>query len=349
MQLSDFDFELPDALIAQRPAEPRDHSRLMVVSTEIHHHHFYDLPDFLKAGDVVVMNDTRVINARLFGVKSTGGAVEILLLYHQFDMEWLALIRPSKRVRVGDIIRISDCLSVEILQKNAVVTDDESAPMHRVRLRCDGDWAAVLDEVGQIPLPPYIRGGRAEAVDQTRYQTVIADKPGAVAAPTAGLHFTSDLLFKLREKGVLISTITLHVGYGTFKPISVSDITQHAMHVEHYEVPPETADSVTLAKREGRRVIAVGTTATRCLESAWTGNDLRSGPGATSIYMYPGYRFGVIDGLITNFHLPKSSLLVLVSAFLGRDTVAAAYGEAIRNRYRFYSYGDAMLLWPSQK
>lgn len=299
----------------------------------------------MRSGDVLVMNDTRVINARLIGNRETGGRIEILVVDRQGDGLWLALIRPAKRVSEGDIIRISDEVSVQIVQKNVVQASDHSAPLHQVRLVTDLHWAEALSRAGQIPLPPYIRNGMSTSDDTERYQTVVAKNPGAVAAPTAGLHFTDALLQQLRDNGVTIQTITLHVGYGTFKPISVDNLDDHQMHEESYFILEQTADVVTTAKREGRRVVAVGTTVTRCLESAWDGGALRSGEGSTALFLKPGSRINVIDGLVTNFHLPRSSLLVLVSALMGIDDIKLGYADAISRGYRFYSYGDAMLLW----
>lgn len=306
--------------------------------------HFFDLPGCLRSGDVLVLNDTRVINARLIARRPTGGQTEILLVDRQPDGDWLALIRPAKRVSNGDVLVVSPQLSVQIIEKNSVDTGDGTAPMHRVRLLTDQNWEDALAESGNVPLPPYIRDGMAKLEDQTTYQTVVASTPGAVAAPTAGLHFTESLLAQLRAMGVSVCTITLHVGYGTFKPISAEVLDDHRMHEERYSISEETAAIVTAAKQEGRRVIAVGTTVTRCLESAWQGQVI-SGPGATSLFLRPGSKMQVIDGLITNFHLPRSSLLVLVSALVGIDRVRSAYSAAISRGYRFYSYGDAMLLW----
>ena len=349
LQLSDFEFELPEHAIAQVPMVPRDHSRLMVLSNEGRsHRHFYDLPELVRSGDVIVMNDTRVINARLMGTRLSGGRVEILLVERQPDDDWLALIRPSKRVAEGDEIAISPEVSVRIIQKNAVSSSDHSAPLHRVRLMTSLPWAEALERVGQVPLPPYIRNGVAQVDDLERYQTVVARTPGAVAAPTAGLHFTDELLDRLRSMGVIIWSITLHVGYGTFKPISVTNLDDHRMHEESYFISEDTAAAVTRAKKEGRRVIAVGTTVTRCLESAWGSDGIQSGAGSTALFLRPGSSVHVIDGLITNFHLPRSSLLVLVSALMGIEQIKSGYAEAISRGYRFYSYGDAMLLWVPQ-
>lgn len=346
MNLSEFDFDLPPDSIAQFPVTPRDHSRLLQVSQSCTDHHFYDLPHILRPGDVVVLNDTKVIPARLFGKKPSGGEVEIMLVEPGTDAEWLALIRPAKRVKTGDIVKISNQLSVEIIEKNACPQlDVDAAPLHRVRLNTPLDWEEALGIDGHIPLPPYIRGGKSDDQDRERYQTVVAKQLGAVAAPTAGLHFTDDLMFKLRAMGVCIETITLHVGIGTFRPIATENLALHRMHQEHYVVPESTANAIHCAKQSGHRVIAVGTTVTRCLESATRHGMVVPGPGSTSIFIRPGYQWQCIDGLITNFHLPKSSLIVLVSAFAGIDPIRHAYRYAIRNGYRFYSYGDAMMLW----
>ncbi len=321
----------------------------MVLSNEGQfHRHFYDLPDLVQAGDVIVMNDTRVINARLMGTRPSGGRVEILLVERLPDDDWLALLRPAKRVSEGDDVVISSEVSVRIIQKNMVSSSDHSAPLHRVRVMTSLPWAEALERVGQVPLPPYIRNGVAHASDLERYQTVVARMPGAVAAPTAGLHFTDELLDRLRAMGVTLCTITLHVGYGTFKPISVTNLDDHRMHEESYFISEDTAACVTRAKKEGRRVIAVGTTVTRCLESAWASNEIRAGAGSTALFLRPGSTVHVIDGLITNFHLPRSSLLVLVSALMGIERIKSGYAEAISRGYRFYSYGDAMLLWVPQ-
>ncbi len=348
MNLDEFDFELPENRIAQFPADPRDSSRLLVVSPNgaLAHHHFYELDGLLQPGDVVVMNNTKVIPARIRAFRQTGAAIEVLLNQQVSDGDWMALIRPAKRVRQGEKLWIGPDFELEIVEKNAVCPADGSTPLHRVRLIA-ADWVRALDAYGQVPIPHYIRGGIAGKSDLDRYQTVVANQPGAVAAPTAGLHFTDDLMFRLASKGVNLQTITLHVGYGTFKPISVSDITQHAMHEERYHISESVAGAITRAKEGGHRIIAVGTTVIRCLESAWGGDRLVPGNGATSIYIYPGYKFNVINALITNFHLPKSSLFVLVSALMGVEVMQYVYRVAVQLDYRFYSYGDAMLLWPN--
>lgn len=346
MQLSEFDFELPPEYIAQHPVTPRDHSRLLVVHpSALDHCHVYDLPNYLNPGDMVVLNNTRVINARLMGRRSTGATIEIMLIERRDDGDWLALIRPAKRVENGECITVHPTVSVTIIEKNCVAIDSHSAPLHRVRLVTELPWDEALTVAGQLPLPPYIRRPVNHEADTDRYQTIVATSPGAVAAPTAGLHFTEELMFNLRQKGVSIETITLHVGIGTFKPISVEDISQHRMHEEYYCVSESTARAINQAKSKGGRVVAVGTTVIRCLESASTNGQLRAGDGRTSIFIRPGYRWQLVDGLVTNFHLPKSSLMVLVSAMAGMDRIRSAYQAAIANRYRFFSYGDAMLIW----
>ncbi len=348
MKLEDFDYTLPQELIAQQPLDRRDTSRLMVLGREkqtIEHRSFADLPAYLRPGDVLVANDTRVIPARLYGRKETGGWVELFLL-KPVSAEpgrahvWECLIKSKRCIEPDMRVVFDSSLSARVLDR----TDDEA---WRVCLACEGELHEVLQRLGITPLPPYIRRQRgAEAgCDRQRYQTVYAARDGAVAAPTAGFHFTPELIETLRQSEVEIVFVTLHVGYGTFQPIREDIVERHTMHTEALAVSPETADAVNRARAQKRRVIAVGTTSTRVLESMTDEQGmLRSGEGSTGIFIYPGYRFKALDGLITNFHVPKSSLLLLVSAFAGRDFILQAYGQAIAQRYRFFSFGDAMLI-----
>jgi len=338
--VSDFDFDLPEGLIAQHPVEPRDASRLMVVDREnrrIEHHTFRDLVELLKMGDVLVLNNTRVIPARLIGEKEgTEAKIEVLLLKRLELDVWEALVKPGKRLKVGQKV----CFGHGIL--TGELQDILENGNRRIHFTYSGVFETILDELGQMPLPPYIT---AQLEDQERYQTVYAKERGSVAAPTAGLHFTPELLEDLRKKGVEIVEILLHVGLGTFRPVKVEDIREHAMHSEYYRVDLEAAERINRAKKEGRRVIAVGTTASRTLESV--GNDqgmVMPGEGWTDIFIYPGYSFKVVDALLTNFHFPKSTLIMLVSALAGRELILKAYEVAVLERYRFYSFGDAMLI-----
>lgn len=339
MNISDFDYELPEERIAQLPLEPRDSSRLMVLHPKDHtieHHHFHQLGEFLEKGDVLIFNDTRVIPARLIGARDyTGGKVEIFLLRQMDKNQWEALVKPGKKVRVGSIIRFSEELSCEIIAH----TDFGG---RIVRFIYDGLFEEILDRLGTMPLPPYIH---EKLEDQERYQTIYSRVKGSAAAPTAGLHFTENLMDQLRDKGVQFGFITLHVGLGTFRPVHVDVIEEHVMHREFYSVPPETAELIQTAKKEGRRIIAVGTTSIRTLEASAvrTGN-VEAGSGWTDIFIYPGYQFNVVDAIITNFHLPKSTLLMLISAFAGRAFTLEAYRVAVAERYRFFSFGDAMLI-----
>lgn len=340
MRVSDFDYELPEDLIAQQPAEPRDAARLLVVDREtgrLEHRRFRDLPRYLTAGDVLVLNDTRVIPARLFGLKEpTGGRVEVLLLERREPDVWEALVRPGRRVPAGSRVAFGQG------GLRAVVLDRTEAGGRLLRFEPAGELDRRLGELGQMPLPPYIR---APLSDPERYQTVYARQEGSAAAPTAGLHFTPALLRQVADHGVQVAYLTLHVGLGTFRPVQVERIEEHTMHAEYYAVPEATAAAVNKARRDGRRVVAVGTTVARTLEAA-AGDDgaVRAGEGRTDLFIYPGYRWKVVDGLVTNFHLPRSTLLMLVSAFLGRERTLAAYEEAVRQRYRFFSFGDAMLI-----
>ncbi len=340
--LKQYQYHLPPELIAQYPAEPRDSSRLLAVernSGAIHDRTFRDLGDYLSAGDVLVLNDTRVIPARLLGMKESGGQVEILLLRRQ-GQEWEALVKPARRLRPGYRIFFPGYENAE-----ALITGEMDMPGGR-RLRlinCDED--VFIAEAGHIPLPPYIER-QDESLDAERYQTVYARHSGSAAAPTAGLHFTADLLKKLQAGGVDVATLVLHVGLGTFRPVSCEDIRQHKMHSEFYQVNAETAQTLNRARQKGGRIIAVGTTVVRTLESIYDeAQGYQAGQGETDIFIYPGYQFRAVDRLITNFHLPGSTLLMLVSAFLGAETTRAAYLHAVQERYRFFSYGDAMLIY----
>jgi S-adenosylmethionine:tRNA ribosyltransferase-isomerase len=333
----DFDYDLPAASIAQEPA-PRGESRLLVLDRQgpERHARVSDLPRLLHPDDLLVLNDTRVIPARLYGRSAGGGRMEILLIEPVAEREWDALVKPGRRARPGAVIELDEGLAAEVIDKR----EDG-----RHRLRFTQPIEPHLDRLGHIPLPPYIhRPDTAE--DRERYQTVFARQPGAVAAPTAGLHFTAELLEEIAAAGVEIARVTLHVGIGTFKPVSAERIEEHRMESERYEIGEESAGAIRRARAAGRRIVAVGTTVVRTLESAAQegGGEVRAGSGATRLFITPGYSFQVVDALLTNFHLPRSTLLMLVSAFAGRERVLAAYEEAIREGYRFYSYGDAMLL-----
>lgn len=340
LKLEDFDFNLPMELIAQHPVEPRDSSRLMVINRStgtFAHKVFRDLPSILKSGDVLVVNNTRVIPARLIGEKEgTQAKIECLLLKRREQDVWETLVKPGKRLKEGQSVFFGDkLLRGELLE----VLPDGNRLM---RFTYEGFFEAVLDELGSMPLPPYIT---EQLEDKERYQTVYAKESGSAAAPTAGLHFTPELLERLRETGIEIVEILLHVGLGTFRPVKVENIEEHEMHSEYYRVTEEAAESINRAKREGRRVIAVGTTASRTLESVASENgQIQVGEGWTDIYIYPGYQFKIVDALITNFHFPKSTLVMLVSALAGRERILEAYNLAIQERYRFYSFGDSMLI-----
>lgn len=340
MRRSDYAFHLPGELIAQHPLDRRDDSRLLCLGRgdgAICHRRFRELPQLLRSGDVLVMNDSRVMPSRLLGRREgTGGAAELLLLEQKGKDLWETLARPGKKLRPGSRVVFGEGLLT------GEIVDTLEGGNRLVRFRYEGDsFFAVLDRIGQMPLPPYITE-RLE--DGERYQTVYSRQPGSAAAPTAGLHFTPELLEALRNKGIQTGFVTLHVGLGTFRPVKAENITDHHMHLEHYTVPEETARLVNAAKAEGRRVIAVGTTSCRTLESAWKEGALTPGPGSTGIFIYPGYRFQVLDGLITNFHLPESTLIMLVSAFAGYESTMNAYREAVQERYRFFSFGDAMFI-----
>ena len=344
MQLSDFDFALPEELIAQQPAARRDASRLMSLERAggaISCGLFNDLPQFFRAGDLLVLNDTQVIPARLLGHKASGGKIEVFLVRRDMQAageDWFCLTKSSRPPKPGTEVLFSDDLRAQVLE-------EAEPPYRRVRFQCQGDFMQQLEAIGHLPLPPYIKRGDS-AEDRTRYQTVFAREKGAVAAPTAGLHFTEAMLDRLRHLGVQICSLTLHVGLGTFLPVRVEDVRQHKMHTEVYHVPQATADAVNRAKRDGRRVFALGTTSARTLETAAREDgQLRAGSGESDIFIYPGYRFKLVDGLVTNFHLPKSTLLMLVSALAGRENVLAAYRRAVEERFRFFSYGDCMLIY----
>lgn len=341
MLLSDFDYDLPPELIAQHPPAERGQSRLLVIPHDggaLQHRAFSDLPEYLRAGDCLVLNDTRVIPARLVGRRSTGGQVELLLLRQVGEREWEALGKPARRLRVGERVAFSPELTAEV-----VGAGEEG--LRTVRLEFEGELLPLLDRLGQMPLPPYIHRDEPEAEDRTRYQTVYAAEPGAAAAPTAGLHFTSEMLARLEAMGVTLVRLTLHVGLGTFRPIAVERLEDHRMHAEWYQVSAAAAESINEARQAGGRIIAAGTTTVRTLETA-AGEQgvIHAGSGMTDLFIKPGYVFRATDAMLTNFHLPKSSLLVMVAAFVGRERVLAAYQEAIRQGYRFYSYGDATLV-----
>ena len=340
MNTSDFYYDLPKELIAQDPLEDRSASRLMHLNKETgeyEHGHFRDILKYLKPGDCLVINDTKVIPARLYGSKvGTDAAIEILLLKRRENDIWETLVKPGKKCKVGTVISFGD----GILTGEVVDIVDEGNRL--IQFHYDGIFEEILDQLGEMPLPPYITH---KLQDKNRYQTVYAKHEGSAAAPTAGLHFTKELLQQVQDAGVKISHVTLHVGLGTFRPVKVEDVTQHHMHSEFYVVEEDQAKLINDTKAAGGRVIAVGTTSCRTLESA-TGEDgiLKAGSGWTEIFIYPGYRFKMIDGLITNFHLPESTLVMLVSALAGKEHIMAAYEEAVREKYRFFSFGDAMMI-----
>ncbi len=340
MKTSDFAFDLPEHLIAQTPVTPRDHSRLLCcdrASGLTEHRHFYDLPRLLRAGDLLVANDSRVLPARLYGERpDTGGALEMLLLEERERGVWEVLVRPGKRAKDGArFVFGGGLLEAEILEH-------VEGGNRLARFSHDGDFYAVLEAVGQMPLPPYIT---RQLEEKERYQTVYARERGSAAAPTAGLHFTPELMERIRGMGVGIEYVTLHVGLGTFRPVKVEDVAHHHMHTERYTVPVRTAEAIARTKAEGGRVIAVGTTTARTLESVCRSHgEVVPESGSTDIFIYPGFRFQVLDGLITNFHLPESTLIMLVSAFLGYEKTMTAYREAVQEQYRFFSFGDAMFI-----
>lgn len=340
MKTSDFYYDLPKELIAQTPVEPRDSSRLLVLGRnngEIEHRHFYDIIDCLNEGDLLVANDSRVLPARIFGIKDeTGAKVEFLLLKQISGNTWETLCKPGKKAKVGAKFTFGE----GVLKATVIEVKDDGNRV--VDFECDENFYTALDKIGQMPLPPYIT---AELENRERYQTVYSHELGSAAAPTAGLHFTNELMDRIRAKGVNIAYVTLHVGLGTFRPVKVDDVKSHKMHSEHYEIPQETAELIKQTKANGKRIIAVGTTSCRTLESVATQyGEIIACEGFTDIFIYPGYQFKVLDGLITNFHLPESTLIMLVSAFAGFDNVMNAYKTAVEEKYRFFSFGDAMFI-----
>lgn len=339
--LTDYNYELPEKFIAQKPIYPRDDSKLMIVKNDeskIDHKHFYNLSEYLSSGDVLVVNNSKVIPARLYGIKDpTGGRVEVLLLNNTSEENvWECLVKPARRLKIGQKISFGQAeLSGEIIKElpdgGRLIKFEETVNLDEL-----------IDRIGKMPLPPYIK---RELKDQGRYQTVYAKWRGSAAAPTAGLHFTDEILLNLKNKGVIISEVMLHVGLGTFRPVDAADIRNHIMHSEYYEISEETAEIINNAKKNRKKIVAVGTTSVRVLESAANQDGfLHANKGKTDIFIYPGYQWKFVDSLITNFHLPKSSLLMLVSAFVGREKILNAYEEAKNNNYRFFSFGDAMLL-----
>ena len=340
MNVSDFNYELPKELIAQDPLEKRSESRLMVLDKatgKVTHKHFYDIIEYINEGDCLIINNTKVIPARLYGVKEdTGAAIEILLLKRVDGNTWECLSRPGKKARVGARIVFGEGLLT------GEIVDVVEEGNRLIRFEYDGIFEEILDKLGEMPLPPYITH---KLQDKSRYQTVYAKYDGSAAAPTAGLHFTPELLQRLRDKGVKIAEVTLHVGLGTFRPVKVENVLEHHMHSEYYEITKEACDIINDTKANGGKIISVGTTSTRTVESAADENGLLTPKkGDTDIFIYPGFNFKVIDCLITNFHLPESTLIMLVSALAGRENVLAAYEEAVKERYRFFSFGDAMLI-----
>ncbi len=340
MKTSDFDYYLPERLIAQTPVTPRDSSRLLVYdrkNDKVYHEHFCDITKYLKSGDLLVRNNTRVLPARLFGYTENGGKVEILLLKRFNLTDWEVLVKPGRKAKPGTVLTVNEELSLEVL---SVV---EEAGSRMVRFVFNGVFEDIISRIGEMPLPPYIT---EKLKDKERYQTVYAKVDGSAAAPTAGLHFTDDLLGRIREMGVDIADVLLHVGLGTFRPVKTDDITSHHMHSEYYEISEEAAEKINRAKKEGRRVIATGTTCVRTLESAADENGfVRPVKANTEIFIYPPYKFKCVDALITNFHLPKSTLIMLVSAFSSREKTLELYNLAVKEQYRFFSFGDAMFIY----
>ena len=339
MKTSDFDYYLPEELIAQTPVYPRDSSRLLVYDREkdeVYHEHFYDIKKYLKKGDLLVRNNTKVLPARMFAYTKNGGKVEVLLLKRFNLNEWEVLVKPGKKARVGATLTIAENLTLE------VIGNIEESGSRRVRFSYEGVFEDIISNVGEMPLPPYIT---EKLKDQGRYQTVYAKVDGSAAAPTAGLHFTDELIKDLEEMGVEIVDVLLHVGLGTFRPVKTEDILSHHMHSEYYEISASSAEKINKAKREGRRVIAVGTTSVRTLESASDENGMvKEVKDNTEIFIYPPYKFKCVDGLITNFHLPKSTLIMLVSSLSTREKTLEIYKTAVENEYRFFSFGDSMLV-----
>lgn len=332
----DFYYDLPEELIAQTPIDPRDHSRLLVydrATDTVQHKHFYDLPSFLKKGDLLVVNNTRVIPARIFGhIENHESVLEVLLLKRKDYTHWETIMKPARKARLGSVIHFCDELS-------AVVTEIGDYGARTIEFKFDGVFEDILDSVGNMPLPPYIK---EKLADKERYQTVYSKIEGSAAAPTAGLHFTPELIQKLKDMGVEFATVLLHIGLGTFRPVKEENILDHEMHTEYYEIDEENAEKINKATREGRRVICVGTTSVRTLETVADENGyVRAQKGDTSIFIYPGYKFKCVKALITNFHLPESTLIMLVSALVGREKTLEIYNEAVKERYRFFSFGDA--------
>lgn len=348
MRIDEFDYELPKELIAQTPAEQRDSCRMMVLDRKtgaIEHRHFYDVLDYLNEGDCLVLNDSRVIPARMYGTKeSTGAHIELLLIKRIEGDRWESLVKPGKRLRPGDTVVLDD---KRLFKAHILGTYDENNGTRLIEFEYEGIFMERLEEIGSMPLPPYIERA-AEDEDKEMYQTVYSRIDGSVAAPTAGLHFTKELLAKAEEKGVRIAYVTLHVGIGTFRPVKVENVEEHKMHFEECQVSEEAAETVNDTIEKGGRIISVGTTSTRTLESAAVMTDagfrLKAGDYSTGIFIYPGYSFKLVDALITNFHLPKSTLLMLISALYDREKILEAYEEAVKEKYRFFSYGDAMLI-----
>ena len=341
MKLTDYDYDLPEALIAQQPCPQRDASRLMVVDRQtrkIHHTQFSQIGEFLPTRSLLVINDTKVIPARLIGRKlPTGGKIELLLTRQKGANTWEALVKPGRRVTHGTRLTFGEgVLTGKVLAKS-------SLGLYTVRFKYNGDFEEILAQVGRVPLPPYIKR-EPNRTDKEEYQCVYAKEAGAIAAPTAGLHFTLELLDKLKRDGIHCATLTLHVGLGTFQPVKVEDVETHKMHSEYFEFSQASANRINAARREERKIVAVGTTSVRALETVASDCSVNSYRGYTDIFIYPGYQFKVVDALVTNFHLPKSTLLMLVSAFAGHEFIFEAYQEAIAQKYRFYSYGDAMLI-----
>ena len=339
MKTSDFMYDLPEELIAQTPIEPRDHSRLLVynrATREIAHKHFYDVIDYLNPGDALVINETRVIPARLYGVRAGGGACELLLLKQLGPKRWESLVRPGAKLKVGKTVSIGDG------RMTATIVGESDGGARIVEFECEGTFEAALDELGEMPLPPYIH---EKLADRNRYQTVYAKEDGSAAAPTAGLHFTPELLDRIRAKGIDVIPILLHVGLGTFRPVKAENVEDHEMHCEYYEVSEDAANRIRAAKASGHRVVAVGTTSVRTLESsAQETGEVAAKKGWTQIFITPGFHFNAVDALITNFHLPGSTLIMLISALMGREEALRVYEIAVKERYRFFSFGDAMLI-----
>lgn len=340
LKTSDFYFDLPDELIAQTPIIERDHSRLLALNKEtgdIEHKHFYDIAELLNEGDCLVLNDSRVLPSRIYGTKETGSVVEFLLLENKGDNIWECLAGPGRKAKVGDEFTFGDGeLTCEVIE----VKEDGN---RLIKFKYNGIFYNLLDEIGQMPLPPYIK---EKLEDRERYQTIYSKELGSAAAPTAGLHFTDELLAQIRKKGISIAFVTLHVGLGTFRPVSADNVLEHKMHAEHYFMPKETAEIINATKRRGCRVICVGTTSCRTVESVFEKEkEIKESSGWTDIFIYPGYEFKVLDALITNFHLPESTLIMLISALAGKENVMKAYKKAIDEKYRFFSFGDAMFIY----